>query len=163
MQYIPVRPPMDTHMTFSDRSSIQGDDQPFWWKILSLQVATPIPIMLMANQTLLPINDKLHTQGLIQRVFYLENEDSSLISRNLTFRMSQKAQTIWESLDSDKHGLDKISETAWGFYSCRMLSDPELFVLRLHNDGQRKLKVWSSNSYLLGMTAEVFDKSRWKC
>ena len=92
--------------------------------------------------------------------FYLENEDSSLISRNLTFWMSQKAQTIWESLDSDKHGLDKISETAWGFYSCHMLSDPELFVLRLHNDGQWKLKVWSSNSYLLGMTAEVFDKSR---
>ena len=160
MRYIPVRPPMDTHMTFSDRSSIQGDDQPFWRKILSLQVATPIPIMLMANWALLPIDDKPPTQGLIRRVFYLENEDGPLISRNLTFRMSQKAQTIWESLDSDEHGLDEISETAWGFYSRRMLSDPELFILRLHDDGQRKLKVWSSNSYLLGMTPKAFDKSR---
>lgn len=116
--------------------------------------------MLMANWALLPIDDKPPTQGLIRRVFYLENEDGPLISRNLTFRMSQKAQTIWESLDSDEHGLDEISKTAWGFYSRHMLSDPELFVLRLHDDGQWKLKVWSSNSYLLGMTPEAFDKSR---
>lgn len=71
--------------------------------------------------------------------------------------MNQKAQTIWESLE---HGLDEIFETAWEFYSRRMLSDPELFVLRLCDDGQRKLKVWSSNSFLLGMTIEAFDKRR---
>lgn len=126
----------------------------------------PIPIMLMANLPL--VNDtKGESDGssstsrakakpgrppkdLYEEYFYLENEDGSLVIREVLFRMSQKAQTIWETLD--EHGLapttfDKISENAWEFYARSMLSDPEFFFLQLCDDGQWKLKEWSNSSY----------------
>ncbi|KAF8273911.1 hypothetical protein EI94DRAFT_1085324 [Lactarius quietus] len=89
-------------------------------------------------------------KDLYEEYFYLENEDGTLVSREVIFRMSQKAQTIWEILD--EHGLapttfDKISETAWEFYARSMLSDPEFFSLRLCDDGQWKLREWSNSCY----------------
>lgn len=86
----------------------------------------------------------------ISEYFYLENSDGTTVSKEAISQMSQKAHTIWETLD--EHGLaptsfDKISETAWDHYARIMLDDPEFFFLRLCDDGQWKLKEWSNSSY----------------
>jgi hypothetical protein len=155
-------------MTFSTDHRPRETIDLFTKNCITLKTAggDPIPIMLMAN---LPLIDDTEGESdgdsstlrikakpgrprkdLHEEYIYLENEDGSLVSREVIFRMSQKAHTIWETLD--EHGLaptafDKISETAWEFYARSMLSDPEFFFLRLCDDGQWKLKEWSNSSY----------------
>lgn len=168
MRYVPVRPPKSQRrLCLIDYRSRETIDL-FAKNYVTSKTASgdPSPIILMANLPLIAdtkgetdedsstsrvkANPGRPRKDSYEDYFYLQNEDGTLVSREVLFRMRQKAQAIWETLD--EHGqaptsFDKISETAWDFYARSMLNDPELFFLRLCDAGQWKLKEWSNSSY----------------
>lgn len=82
--------------------------------------------------------------------FYLENADGVPVSDEQISEMSRKARMLWRSLDSDNMApptFGQISMRAWEYYSSVMLSDEAFDFLLLCDDGEWKLREWSTRSY----------------
>ncbi|KAI9435026.1 hypothetical protein BJY52DRAFT_1197793 [Lactarius psammicola] len=82
--------------------------------------------------------------------FYLENQDGSSIDKSTIAEMSRKARMLWRTLD--KNGLapetfGKISKKAWDYFSRTILADHTHEFLLLCDDGEWKLREWSTKSY----------------
>ena len=84
--------------------------------------------------------------------FYLENADGVPVSEEQISEMSRKARMLWRSLDSDGMApptFGQISMRAWEYYSSVMLADEAFNFLLLCDDGEWKLREWSTRSYPL--------------
>ena len=84
--------------------------------------------------------------------FYLENADGVPVSEEQITEMSRKARMIWRSLDSDSMApqtFGQISMQAWEYYSSTMLVDEAFEFLLFCDDGEWKLREWSTRSYPL--------------
>ena len=82
--------------------------------------------------------------------FYLENADGTAVSEEQIAEMSRKARMMWRTLDSDgmaPHMFGQISMSAWNYYSSMMLADEAFEFLLLCDDGEWKLREWSTRSY----------------
>ena len=82
--------------------------------------------------------------------FYLENADGVPVSEEQITDMSRKARMLWRSLDSDGMApptFGQISMRAWQYYSSMMLADENLDFLLLCDDGEWKLREWSTRLY----------------
>ena len=82
--------------------------------------------------------------------FYLENADGVPFSEEQITEMSRKARMIWRSLDSDSMApqtFGQISMRAWEYYSSTMLVDEAFEFLLFCDDGEWKLREWSTRSY----------------
>ncbi|KAI9445606.1 hypothetical protein BJY52DRAFT_1228833 [Lactarius psammicola] len=82
--------------------------------------------------------------------FYLENQDGTPVDKSAVAEMSQKAWMLWRTLD--KNGLapetfGKILKNAWDYFSQTMLADKAHEFLLLCDDGEWKLREWSTKSY----------------
>ncbi|KAI9436142.1 hypothetical protein BJY52DRAFT_1197170 [Lactarius psammicola] len=82
--------------------------------------------------------------------FYLENQDGTPVDKSAVAEMSRKARMLWRTLD--KNGLapetfGKISKNAWDYFSRTMLTDKAHEFLLLCDDGEWKLREWSTKSY----------------
>ncbi|KAH9172275.1 hypothetical protein EDB89DRAFT_2069930 [Lactarius sanguifluus] len=82
--------------------------------------------------------------------FYLENRDGIPIDKSVIAEMSRKAQMLWRTLD--KNGLapetfGKIENRAWDYFSQMILADKAHEFLLLCDDGEWKLREWSTKSY----------------
>ena len=82
--------------------------------------------------------------------FYLENADGVPVSEEQIAEMSRKARMLWRSLDSDglaPQSFGQISMRAWEYYSSVILADEAFDFLLLCDDGEWKLREWSTRSY----------------
>ena len=82
--------------------------------------------------------------------FYLENADGVPVSEEQIKEMSRKARMLWRTLDSDgmaPPSFGQISMKAWEYYSSMMLADESFDFLLLCDDGEWKLREWSTRSY----------------
>ena len=64
--------------------------------------------------------------------------------------MSRKARMLWTTLDEDgmaPQTFGQISMKAWEYFSRMMLADEAHDFLLLCNDGEWKLREWSTRSY----------------
>ncbi|KAH9171694.1 hypothetical protein EDB89DRAFT_1906825 [Lactarius sanguifluus] len=82
--------------------------------------------------------------------FYLENWDGIPIDKSVIAEMSRKARMLWRTLD--KNGLapetfGKIENRAWDYFSRMILADKAHEFLLLCDDGEWKLREWSTKSY----------------
>ncbi|KAI9443888.1 hypothetical protein H4582DRAFT_2189453 [Lactarius indigo] len=82
--------------------------------------------------------------------FYLETRDGIPVDKSVIAEMSRKARMLWRTLD--KCGLapetfGKIENRAWDYYSRTILADKAHDFLRLCDDGEWKLREWSTKSY----------------
>ncbi|KAI9447367.1 hypothetical protein BJY52DRAFT_1193331 [Lactarius psammicola] len=82
--------------------------------------------------------------------FYLENQDGTPVDKSTIAEMSRKARMLWRTLD--KNGLapetfGKISKKAWDYFSRTILADQTHEFLLLCDDGEWKLREWSTKSY----------------
>ena len=89
-------------------------------------------------------------QGSKTSHFYLENADSTAVSEEQIAEMSRKAHMMWRTLDSDGMApptFGQILMGAWDYYSSMMLADEAFEFLLLCDDGEWKLREWSTRSY----------------
>ncbi|KAI9428663.1 hypothetical protein H4582DRAFT_2135776 [Lactarius indigo] len=82
--------------------------------------------------------------------FYLETRDGIPVDKSVIAEMSRKARMLWRTLD--KCGLapetfGKIENRAWDYYSRTLLADKAHDFLLLCDDGEWKLREWSTKSY----------------
>lgn len=81
---------------------------------------------------------------------YLVNADGVPVSEEQVAEMSRKARMLWRTLDADGMApltFGQISYKAWEYYSSIMLADKLFNFLLLCDDGEWKLREWSSKSY----------------
>lgn len=81
---------------------------------------------------------------------YLENIDGVPISNEQITEMSRKARMLWRTLEEDGMApatFGQISMRAWEYFSTLMLADKAFSFLLLCNDGEWKLREWSTRSY----------------
>ena len=81
---------------------------------------------------------------------YLENIDGVPVSDEQITEMSRKARMLWRTLEEDGMApmtFSQISHRAWEYYSTLMLADKAYNFLLLCNDGEWKLREWSTRSY----------------
>lgn len=81
---------------------------------------------------------------------YLENEDGSPVDEDQIVEMSRKARMLWTTLDEDgmaPQTFGQISMKAWEYFSRMMLADEAHDFLLLCDDGEWKLREWSTRSY----------------
>ena len=81
---------------------------------------------------------------------YLVNADGVPVSEEQVAEMSRKARMLWRMLDADGMApltFGQISYKAWEYYSSIMLADKLFDFLLLCDDGEWKLREWSSKSY----------------
>ena len=72
------------------------------------------------------------------------------VSEEQIVEMSHKARMLWRTLNSNGMALPtfgQISMRAWEYYSSMMLADKALEFLLLCDDGEWKLREWSTRSY----------------
>jgi hypothetical protein len=82
--------------------------------------------------------------------FYLENRDGTPVNKSEVAEMSRKARMIWRTLDKD--GLapttfGKMIKPALEYFLRTMLADKAHEFLLLCDDGEWKLREWSTRSY----------------
>lgn len=84
------------------------------------------------------------------KIRYLQHSDGTFVSQAKLTTLSNKAHTLWITLNSWNQApktFGKMSKPAWDYYSRMMLSEPELYFLLLCDDGEWKLKEWSTKNY----------------
>lgn len=82
--------------------------------------------------------------------FYLQNADGGPVTEEQIMDMSRKARMLWRALDRDGMApptFGQISMSAWEYYSSILLADEALEFLLLCDDGEWKLREWSTRSY----------------
>jgi hypothetical protein len=82
--------------------------------------------------------------------FYLQNEDGTPVDEDQIAEMSRKARMLWRTLDEDGMApatFGQISMKAWEYFSRTMLADEAHEFLLLCDDGEWKLREWSTRSY----------------
>ncbi|KAH9063603.1 hypothetical protein EDB87DRAFT_1681257 [Lactarius vividus] len=82
--------------------------------------------------------------------FYLENQDGTPIDKSVITEMSRKARMLWRTLDKSGLALEtfgKIENRAWDYFSRTILADKAHDFLLLCDDGEWKLREWSTKSY----------------
>ena len=84
--------------------------------------------------------------------FYLENSDRVPVSEEQITEMSRKARMLWRTLDYDgmaPQTFGQISMRAWEYFSSMMLAEEAFDFLLLCDNGEWKLREWSTRSYPL--------------
>ena len=82
--------------------------------------------------------------------FYLETLEGLPVAYEVITEMSRKARMLWRTLHEDgmaPQTFGQISMKAWEFYSSTMLADKTFEFLLLCDDGEWKLREWSTRSY----------------
>jgi hypothetical protein len=82
--------------------------------------------------------------------FYLENADGIPISDEQITEMSRKAWMLWRTLHEDSlvpSTFGQISMKAWEYFASMILSDKAFEFLLMCDDGEWKLREWSTRSY----------------
>jgi ketosteroid isomerase-like protein len=82
--------------------------------------------------------------------WYLQNSDGSIVSEAEIADMSRKARMLWRTLDEDgmaPQTFGQISMKAWEYFSRTMLADGAHEFLLFCDDGEWKLREWSTRSY----------------
>lgn len=82
--------------------------------------------------------------------FYLESADGIPVSDEEITEMSRKARMLWRTLHEDglaPSTFGQISMKAWEYFASMILSDKTFDFLLLCEDGEWKLREWSTRSY----------------
>ena len=82
--------------------------------------------------------------------YYLQHHDGSPVSKKEVGKLSFQARSLWASLKEGGRAprtFGKMSSSAWELFLRMLVSDPGFAFLRWCDDGEWKLREWSSQNY----------------
>jgi hypothetical protein len=94
----------------------------------------------------------LQRKGKHSKYYYLQHHDGTLASKRQVAALSFDACKLWVTLKDEKRApktFSKMLSSAWEFFSCMLLTDPDHAFLHWCDDGEWKLQEWATQNYSL--------------